>query len=343
MGKRQTGAGLIRETVQHTLTETGDILAQHVQDHLFHHKNQIIMAFNFEHIQSLPDVATLLKDKGFRDEYIDLYNRAHLSKNGAAHYAREIGFLKQMFVDNTNGIQEATPLSIAMALSRLAYCGLSIEPIPKALAYIYPAKGGGGKVFTFAISAYGKLALRLRYKVLTSVNGPYLVFKGDHFRMPNGKVDHDPNFESDEIIGGWMTVNRPDGTSADSYFSIAQLNNYKKKGAGGGEAWTGGIEVEDEEGNTKKQGTRGMYEAKILSHTMDLYPITDRRLENGADILTADAALANSYADQPVPDTYADDDGIPYTEEVDVQETQAPTQVTKAAPAKAAAVDPADF
>ena len=298
------------------------------------------MAFNFEHIQSLPDLATLLKDKGFRDEYIDLYNRAHNSKNGAAHYSREIGFLKQMFVDNTNGIQEATPLSIAMALSRLAYSGLSIEPIPKALAYIYPAKGGGGKVFTFAQSAYGKMALRIRYKVITSGNGPYLVCKGDTLKITNGKVYHDMAFQSEEITGGWMTVNRPDGTSCDHYYSIAQLNNYKKKGAGGGEAWTGGIEVEDEDGNTRKQGTRGMYEAKILSHTMDLYPITDRRLENGADILTADAALANSYAGEEVP--VQDDDDIPYTEDENIQETQTPTPV-KAEPAKAASVDPTDF
>jgi len=174
---------------------------------------------------------------------------------------------------------------MSLALLNLAYYGVSIAPIPKALGYIFP-RGGGNKV-VFNLSAYGELALRIRSEIVTSINGPTLIYKGDDLKITNGKVFHDMAFKSEEITGGWITVNRPDGTSEDKYFSMKQLLSYK--GNSTSEAWTAGID---------KQPTKGMLEAKILRHTMDTYPLLDLGVMNkkgSFSPLAAEAALGNAY------------------------------------------------
>lgn len=235
---------------------------------------------NFNDIKSLPDVPALLNHDGFKQHYIALYNDTHKSTHGAAHWARETNFVKRMCMDSED-IRKATPLSMAMALLNLASSGLSIDPIDKALAYIFP-RGGSNKV-VFDPSPYGELALRIRNGVVTSVKGPVLVYDGDIVKGKNGDVDIEQLYKSEKIIGVWVRVYRPDRTHEDKYFTMAQILTYRDKSRSqNSTGWTGGVAVDGQ-----KQPTRGMLEAKALKHTMDTYPLYN---------LNAEAAFANTYA-----------------------------------------------
>lgn len=340
MGK---GQALIRSI----LAGRGDTLTPAIAKSLFNHQKPFTMAINFKEISEMPDIPELLKNQDFKDQYVGIYNLAHNSKNGKAHYDRETNFVKSMCLDKPE-IMKATPLSMAMALMRLARCGLSIDPIPKALAYLYPRDGGNRVVLV--ISAYGELALRILGGSISTINGPTLVYKGDDIRVNNKTgVDHTMAFQSDEIIGGFVTINRPDNTSEDKYYTMAQLLSYKKKGSGGGHSWTGGVDG---------QPTKGMLEAKILRHAVDTYPLTDLRKagpKGGFDPLAADTALANAFeemsgGDEEIMKTMheppnTDDDGPDYTEQ-EQEQTPEPTKPksTKSAPPKEQSVyQPLDF
>lgn len=289
---------------------------------------------NFNEIKKLTP-AELLTNQEFREHIVVLYNTCHKTTDGNQFYERETNFLKKLMMDNAK-IAKASSISIMSTLLDLAYHGLSIEPVSKAQAYIVPRSHNLGtkdnpqweQRVLLVISAYGELALRVRSGIIRYVDGPYLVYAGDHFTTtPDGCIEHVRNHESDEVTDAWIKITRYDGSTECKEFSIQEIMAYKKKSdTPTSTAWTGGVDG---------QPSRGMIEAKVLRHSFSAYP----RLKLGQnttvqtdDDIAADAAYAAAIADLSTDQ----DNGITTHEEVPSK----PQQRAKAPAAEQAEIVP---
>ena len=123
-----------------------------------------------------------------RERFIQIYET--LWGNGEAAYQRESIYFNKALRDNDGGkLLRSTSFSIFTAFIDLAVCGLSLEPGPRALAYLMGrnvnvgtkdnAKWEGRCVLT--VSGYGELVMRARAGQIRHADNPVLVYANDEF------------------------------------------------------------------------------------------------------------------------------------------------------------------
>lgn len=253
-------------------------------------------------------IPQLLASSDFRDHFVTMYNTCRGSKTGGVFFQREIGFLKKMMSDDKS-LRSVVTTSVFTACIDLAYNGLSIESVPKALAYMTVRNANIGtkekKVYEprlkYVVSAYGELELRCRPgSIIKYITGPELVYEGDVFEKKNGIIEHIRKNESSTIIAVWMKITRIDNSVEYKDFSREQIESYRNMSKEpNSTAWKGGVDG---------QATRGMWEAKCIKHGLSNYP----RIHLGAhtlletDEIDREAFYAAQMAKMSVPEEVED-------------------------------------
>lgn len=227
----------------------------------------------FEDIKKMR-VSELIQNEEFKEQFMFLYCTAQSQTKAQAQafFEREMSFLSRMFDDDVK-LRTATPVSVYLALLDLAYHALSIEPIPKAQAYIYLSpkniapKGqpeNWEQRAVYKISGYGELTLRVRSGVIKYADNPVLVYEGDYFEPIDGIVHHTAKRVSKKITDAYIKITRDDGSVDYKYFSMDEIYSFKAQSKSKGSvAWTGGVDG---------QPTRGMIDAKVIKHAFSTYP-----------------------------------------------------------------------
>ena len=78
----------------------------------------------------------IVRNELVRQQFINVYN-AVWKEGGEQVYEREANFFNKILRDNTN-LAGSTSLSVFFAFIDLAVQGISIEPGPRAMAYLLP-------------------------------------------------------------------------------------------------------------------------------------------------------------------------------------------------------------
>lgn len=264
---------------------------------------------------TIPD---LLKNQEFRAFCAGLYNSIHTRsrQSGNAFFDQELQHFRGIYAGST-AVQGAKTQSVATTFINIMFYGTSIAPVPKAQAYIIP-KGGEVKL---KISPYGELALRIDSGIIQDIMGPFLVHEGDAIETINGKVHHIGRNKTTKIIGVWVRIIKHNGVEDDKYFSMEQMQTYRKKSAQpDGLPWTGGVDG---------QPTLGMLEAKTILHAFDTYPrmkLNDSVERTTDDDQDRETIYANAMGDITAP---VEQKAEPQPEPVQQKAPEPPTPETK--------------
>lgn len=170
---------------------------------------------------------TEVLDAGFvQKQFVHVYNTLWGS-GGEAAYEKESAYFKSILRDNDR-LRKCAKFSIYLSFIDLAVSGLSLEPGPRALAYVIPRNYKIGKnergmdVYearcTLSISAYGELVTRKRAGQIRHADNPVVVYANDSFSYgeTNGQktLSYTCNLPhtGQPIVACYIKITRADGT-----------------------------------------------------------------------------------------------------------------------------------
>lgn len=170
--------------------------------------------------------AKIVRNDAVRQQFISVYN-AVWKEGGEQVYEREANYFNKILRDTPN-LQGCTSLSVFFAFIDLAVQGISVEPGPRALAYLLPRSykvvtPEGREVFekrlNLTISGQGELFLRARAGQIHHADNPVIVYEGDSFEFGERDGHKFVNYTmslprtSSKIVACFMKITRTDGTT----------------------------------------------------------------------------------------------------------------------------------
>ncbi len=180
----------------------------------------------------------IVRNELVRQQFINVYN-AVWKEGGEQVYEREANFFNKILRDNTN-LAGSTSLSVFFAFIDLAVQGISIEPGPRAMAYILPrnykltspdGREHYEKRCNLTISGQGELYLRARAGQIHHADNPVIVYEGDDFEFGERDGHKYVNYcmrlsrTSNRIIAVFMKITRIDGTVD---YAVMVENDWKR-------------------------------------------------------------------------------------------------------------------
>ncbi len=199
---------------------------------------------NFEQLNQL-DPLKLVDDESVRANFIRTYSKIHGKSESDAEmvYEREAMYYKKALSGNAR-LKECTKLSLYSVFLEIAINGLSIQPGSKSEAYLESrgVKTGGTKenpsysqVAFLRITAYGELNLRIMAGQIIRMMNPVVVYEGDRFQPTTNDrgeliVKYEPKIprQSKKIIGCWVRIQLPDGSSDFKWILEDDIERLKK-------------------------------------------------------------------------------------------------------------------
>jgi hypothetical protein len=199
---------------------------------------------NFEQLNQL-DPLRLVDDESVRANFIRTYSRIHGKTEADATMVceREAMYYKKA-VSADQKLKECSRLSLYSVFLEIAISGLSIQPGSKSEAYLEArgVKTGGTKenpTYTqtayLRITAYGELNLRIMAGQIVRMMNPVVIYEGDHFQPTTNDrgeliVKYEPRIprQSKKIIGCWVRIQLPDGSSDFKWLLEDDYDRLKK-------------------------------------------------------------------------------------------------------------------
>lgn len=231
----------------------------------------------------------VVRNEQVRQQFINVYNAVH-KEGGEQVYEREANHFNKILRDNEK-LKGCTSISIFFAFIDLAVQGLSVEPGPKAMAYLLPRSY---KISTpqgehwerrcnLAISGQGELYLRARAGQISHADNPVIVYEGDEFDFGETNGQKFVNYRSriphtsSHIIACFMKITRPGG-----YIDYAvmtepdwkRLQEYSSRNNSYKDPKTGQWTSKPNELYTSEHGgvDPGFLTAKCIKHAFKTYP-----------------------------------------------------------------------
>lgn len=176
----------------------------------------------------------IVRNDSVRQQFINVYN-AVWKEGGEQVYEREANFFNKILRDNQN-LKGCTSLSVFFAFIDLAVQSISVEPGPRAMAYLLPRNyklvGSDGREYyekrcNLTISGQGELYLRARAGQIHHADNPVIVYEGDDFEFGERDGRKFVNYTmkmprtSNKIVAAFMKITRCDG-SADYAVMVEQ-------------------------------------------------------------------------------------------------------------------------
>lgn len=275
--------------------------------------------------KKLADLPTtqLIEDARVKNKFVQLFQTMHGSKHGEIFYeAEKFHFLK--IINENKSVGECSKMSLYGCFMDVAVSGLSFDPTMKHL-YLVPFNTNIGtkqtpkweKRCSLMISPYGELHLRKKCGQIKYVDNPVVVYKGDAFKikLADGKtmIEYESVLprESDEIIGCFIRITRPDDTVDFKVLDmgeIQKLRNYSKDP--NGKAWTDGL--------------RGMIEAKTIKHAFRSYPKIRMGDFSQLSSETVDTEIVDEAIDYSIDETPAQEQSFEPETPAKIEEKKAP-------------------
>lgn len=174
-------------------------------------------------IQSLRPTQ-VVRNELVRQQFINVYN-AVWREGGEQVYEREANHFNKILRDSDK-LRACTAISVFFSFIDLAVQGLSVEPGPRAMAYLLPrgykVTSGGKELWeqrcNLTISGQGELFLRARAGQIHHADNPVVVYEGDEFDFGEQNGQKFVNYRSriphtsNHIIACFMKITRTDGT-----------------------------------------------------------------------------------------------------------------------------------
>ncbi len=241
------------------------------------------------------DYKKLADSEIMQNKFVQLYNDIHGSNRGSLVFEKEkFNFLKS--ISESTELQQATSLSLYGCFLDIAVLGLSLDKGSKPLAYMLTRnaktkdKEGKDKYEKRAyveVSPYGELAIRIRAGQIKHADNPVIVYDCDKIRIGlNAQLKRTvleyeakiPRSENAKIVGGFIRVERHDGSYEVPWMDIADVDRLIEYSEKNNAKW-------DKEQNKKVKGQAnalyysnngqidtGFFEAKIIKHAFRAYP-----------------------------------------------------------------------
>lgn len=199
---------------------------------------------NFELLNQL-DPLKLVDDESVRTNFIRTYSKIHGKAEADAEMVceREAMYYKKA-LSADGKLKECTKLSLYSVFLEIAINGLSIQPGSKSEAYLEArgVKVGGTKenpsyaqVAFLRITAYGELNLRMMAGQIVRMMNPVVIYEGDLFQPTTNDrgeliVRYEPKIprQSKKIIGCWVRIQLPDGSSDFKWLLEDDYDRLKK-------------------------------------------------------------------------------------------------------------------
>ena len=232
-----------------------------------------------------------------QEKFVQLYNSIHGSNRGLLEFEREkFNFLKAISEDPK--LQQATSLSLYSTFLDIAVMGLSVEKGSKPTAYIFSRnakikKDGRDAWETRAyltVSPYGELKMRMDAGHIKYADNPVIVYEGDTIcvglnsqgkQTVMGYEAQIPRKKDAHIIGGFIRIERHDGTFEIPWVDIAEMDRLAEYSKKNNSKWVddGSGKKRKEEGQANALYTSnngqidsGFFAAKIIKHAFASYP-----------------------------------------------------------------------
>jgi recombinational DNA repair protein RecT len=259
--------------------------------------------------------AQMVIDEKVSGKFIQLYEALHVEKKGKSIYQKEQFNFMKLLNENTS-LQECTKLSLYGCFLDVAVMGLSLDQGTKPLAYMLPRKAktknaNGAEVWesraSITVSPYGELVMRIRAGQIKRADNPIIVYEGDIIKVGLSVQGHRvvkeyeaaiPRKKDALIIGGFIRLERHDGSFENPWIDISEMDRLKNYSAKNNAKWEDDL---DTNGNRVKIGTEpngspkyrkkrvigdanalfssnngqidpGFFEAKIIKHAFRSYP-----------------------------------------------------------------------
>jgi len=228
----------------------------------------------------------IVSDETVKSQFVKTYMSIHwVSEEEAnAFYLKESIYLKQVILDEKNGIAQCTNISIYSSFMESAILGLSAQPCPRAEAYYSKKSANKGNdkapnwvsICNFVVQAHGELSLRQRAGQIKHAFNPIVVYEGDIFQPETNTmgeliVTYKPSIprKSNKIIACYIRLALPSGLFDYKWLTIEDIERLKKSSA---------KFLKNEKGNNLySSGEDGQIdssflETKVIKHAFKSYP-----------------------------------------------------------------------